>query len=252
MTTIDRERLLADRIRRDEERWRAWTGKRCCKCRRPLEHVELPDEPERCWRCGDDGLEPYAIPNFDGDAPHDLGWIACERNDDTAQHWTDDEAALWVSPLAAWWHPVEERFLPLGTDEPVGECRIVVPMADMAAYLAPASNGCESAEHPNGYDVRVCGACGSVNAEETAWIHCNTGKTDGGEAPTDDTWCPACDAADRTAHDRGVTWIGSYLDHAAEAVAQRHPHTAPADCHVDPATGRCLGCPEVAAVASQG
>ena len=53
--------------------------------------------------------------------------------------------------------------------------------------------------------LTLCGACGSDQIQSTAWVVHNTGEIVQSEGPTDDVWCPDCDAecTYNTAYDYG-------------------------------------------------
>jgi hypothetical protein len=40
----------------------------------------------------------------------------------------------------------------------------------------------------------ACDECGCTDIQATAWIHLNTGAVLSDDGPTDQIWCPQCDA----------------------------------------------------------
>ncbi len=169
--------------------------KRCVKCDRLLERVELTgDDDERCWRCADPGelsaARAVAVMSGNGRAPHDLGWVEVQRDDELGAFETDEDAGRFVSPFACWWDRDGERFRLLD-DSGIADGAVVAPTDDADAYLAPLTT-C-GVEHGLGKRVQVCRECGCASCQITAWIDVNTSELVDSEPPLDRCiWCPHC------------------------------------------------------------
>lgn len=61
----------------------------------------------------------------------------------------------------------------------------------------------KGARPPKSTELGVCAECGCADIEVTAWVSLNTGEVvDGGDGPTDQVWCPECEA------ETSVEWKG--------------------------------------------
>lgn len=46
-----------------------------------------------------------------------------------------------------------------------------------------------------GKPLNACPECGCTDVEVSAWVHANTNELSESEGPTDQAWCPQCEAS---------------------------------------------------------
>ena len=119
---------------------------------------------------------------------------------------------------------------------------------DIAEASAGGPTSSASSDHPNRLSGAapqpreknsrrfLCGECGSADIQATAWIHVNTGEVVNDEGPTDQLWCPDCEADCSTLEDCGLgfdLWLeaewGGWFATFAEALAEAKESDRPYD-----------------------